>query len=77
MSQSQIDEIFERHPFDEEDFKLHQAIYDNLTSFSRFLDPNLPDCPEKTLGYRKLREALMYFGCAIGKKDKYKANHSN
>lgn len=67
-----IDEIFKRVNFDGDDRQYHYDLYTKIKTLAEEMDKNAPDCPDKTLSFRALHLALMHFGSAIAKKDKYK-----
>lgn len=49
---------------------LHGEVRDHSFALANWLNENLPECPEKTLAIRKVREAMMWGNAAI-------ACHSN
>lgn len=67
-----LDDIFNRVTFDGDDRQYHYDLYLKVKTLAEEMDRNAPDCAEKTLAFRSLHLALMHFGCAISKKDKYK-----
>lgn len=69
---NQIDDIFNRVVFDDDDRSLHFKMYAQIKDFCKSFDNEIPDCAEKTLAFRRLQEALMYFGAALAKNEKYK-----
>lgn len=69
-----IDEIFHRIVFDEIDRAIHKESYSAVKQIAQVMDEVAPDCNEKTLAFRALHLALMHFGAALSKQDKYKEN---
>ncbi len=70
---SLLDEIFNRVAFDEIDRTIHQEAYSAIKQIAGVMDEVAPDCAEKTLAFRALHLALMHFGSALSKQDKYKS----
>jgi len=68
---SLVDDIFDRHTFDEHDRKIHQSFYSAVKDIAVMMDDETPNCAEKTLAFRALHLALMHFGSALAKNDKY------
>lgn len=68
-----LGDIFERVTFDEEDRQLHSELYSDVKGIAKKMDEKAKDCAEKTLAFRALHLALMHFGAALSKADKYKS----
>lgn len=68
MSEQIVNEIFGRVTFDEEDRKLHCALYNQIKDLAHVMDANAPESAEKTLTFRALHLALMHYGTALSKK---------
>lgn len=69
---SMVDEIFKRVTFDEHDREIHQLAREAIRIIAETMDNTAPDCAEKILAFRALHVALMHYGSALSKKDKYK-----
>lgn len=69
---SMLSDIFKRVVFDEADRAIHTESYAAVKQIAGVMDEVAPDCPEKTLAFRALHLALMHFGAALSKQDKYK-----
>lgn len=67
-----VNAIFNRVTFDGDDRQYHYDLYEKVKKLAVEIDANTPKCEEKDLAFRALHSALMYVGCAISKKDKYK-----
>lgn len=72
MSQDLINDIFNRVVFDEADRALHFALYNQMREIAETMDVNAPESADKTLAFRSMHLALMHYGSALSKKDKYK-----
>lgn len=68
-----VDDIFDRVVFDETDREIHKACYVAVKQIAKVMDEVAPDCADKTLAFRALHLALMHFGTALSKQDKYKS----
>jgi len=68
-----VDDIFNRVVFDETDRKIHKACYVAVKQIAQVMDDMAPDCDDKILAFRALHLALMHFGAALSRQDKYKS----
>lgn len=69
---SMVDEIFNRVMFDDTDRAIHTECYAAVKQIAQVIDETTPDCDDKTLAFRALHLALMHYGAALAKQDKYK-----
>jgi len=69
---SLINEIFDRVKLDAEDLNRHNCAYDAVKSIATLMCAASPKCAELMLALRALHLALMHFGTALAKNDKYK-----
>lgn len=69
---SLVDEIFHRVYFDQMDKEIHSSAYEMVKKVAQFMDESSPGCAEKTLALRALHLAVMHFGTALAKNEKYK-----
>jgi hypothetical protein len=69
-----IEEIFTRIVFDEIDRAIHKESYSAVKQIAQVMDEAAPDCDDKVLAFRALHSALMYFGAALSRSDKYKSS---
>lgn len=70
---SLVNDIFNRIVFDEVDRTIHKESYSAVKQIAQVMDETAPDCGEKVLAFRALHLALMHFGAALAKQDKYKS----
>lgn len=70
---SLVEDMFERVKFDAIDINLHDAAYGAIKQIAKIMDAGAPDCADKTLALRALHLALMHFGSALSKNEKYKS----
>lgn len=72
-NKDQFDEIFRNEQFDPDDLKLYSNIYNTFAgAMWQFSNPDfIPNCIDKTLAFRKIREALFHLERAILQKEKY------
>jgi hypothetical protein len=70
---SLVEDMFERVKFDSLDINLHNSAYDAVKEIANIMDVAAPNCAEKTLALRALHLALMHFGTALSKHEKYKS----
>jgi hypothetical protein len=71
---SLVDDIFGRVKFDGTDINVHNAAYDAVKEIAGVMCAAAPPCAEVTLALRALHLALMHFGTALAKSDKYKSS---
>lgn len=70
---SLVNEIFNnRIKFDSTDVIIHDSAYAAVKEIAQIMDESAPSCAEKTLALRSLHLALMHFGTALAKGEKYK-----
>lgn len=69
---SLVKNIFDRVKFDLTDVDVHNAAYDAVKQIAQVMCEAAPVCAETTLALRALHLALMHFGTALGKSNKYK-----
>lgn len=69
-----VDEMFTRIVFDDIDSAIYKESYSAVKQIAQVMDETTPDCDEKTFAFRALYSALMHFGAALAKNDKYKSN---
>lgn len=69
---SLVDEMFSRVKFDQTDIGVHNAAYDAVRQIAHTMCQAAPACAETTLALRALHLALMHFGTALSKGEKYK-----
>lgn len=72
---STINDIFDRVTFDETDRAVHKESYAAVKQIAQVMDEVAPDCDDKTLAFRALHLALMHFGAALSRQEKYKENN--
>ena len=70
---SLVNDIFDRVKFDTKDISVHNAAYDAVKQIAGVMCEAAPACAETTLALRALHLALMHFGTALSKQDKYKS----
>lgn len=68
---SLVDEMFARVKFDSQDLGIHEAAYDAVKQIAHVFEEAAPQCSEKILALRALHVALMHFGTALAKHEKY------
>lgn len=75
-NKKQFDHVFAGVQFDESDTKLYRHIFNALVGVMwQFSNPDLvPNCADKTLSFRKVREAIFHLERAISQKEKYRRN---
>jgi hypothetical protein len=69
---SLVSDIFDRVKFDVVDVGVHNVAYDAVKQIAQVMCDAAPACAETTLALRALHLALMHFGTALAKGDKYK-----
>jgi hypothetical protein len=69
---SLVDDIFDRVVFDELDCAIQKESYGAVKQIAQVMDEAAPDCDEKMIALRSLHAAVMYFGVALSKQEKYK-----
>lgn len=70
---SLVNDIFDRVKFDSTDANAHNAAYDAVKEIATMMCNAAPKCAETTLALRALHLALMHFGTALAKGEKYKS----
>jgi hypothetical protein len=70
---SLVNDIFDRVKFDVVDIGIHNAAYDAVKQIAKVMCEAAPACAETTLALRALHLALMHFGTALAKGEKYKS----
>lgn len=68
---AQIEDMFEYHPWDEEQKRKGQVVRQALAIAFKTIVMNVPPCPDRTVALRKLREARMDANSAITHQGKY------
>lgn len=66
-----VNDIFDRVVFDKFDGALYKESHSAIKQIAQVMNKVAPDCDEKTLAFRALHLALMHFGAALTKQDKY------
>jgi len=69
-----VSEIFHRVKFDEIDRAIHQESYNAVKQIAEIMDKVAPDCTDKRLAFHALHSALMHFGAALSRQEKYKVD---
>lgn len=70
---SLVNDIFDRVKFDSTDVNAHNVAYDAVKEIAGVMCAATKPCAEITLALRALHLALMHFGTALAKNDKYKS----
>lgn len=71
---SLVNEMFARVKFDSQDVAIHQSAYDAVVQIAHVMEDTAPLCGERTLALRALHLALMHFGTALAKHEKYQTS---
>ena len=66
-----LHECFEYHPWDEEQTAIGTAVRSVLEGAARLIIERVPDCPDRSVALRKLREARMDANSAITHRGKF------
>jgi hypothetical protein len=64
-------DCFEYHPWNEEQTKIGGIVREALMKAAEIALREIPDCPDRSVGLRKLREARMDFNSAITHRGRF------
>lgn len=71
LTEDNLEEAFTYHVWDDEQKEAGKNVVEALIEAARVALVNVPDCPDRTVGLRKLREARMDFNSAITHRGKF------
>ena len=71
LSLENLQNCFDYHPWDEEQIKIGGLVRAALIKAAEIVLQEVPDCPDRTVGLRKLREARMDFNSAITHRGRF------
>jgi hypothetical protein len=66
-----VEDAFEYHPWDEEQQKAGAQVRSILTRAAVVIMQEVPDCPDRSVALRKIREARMDANSAITHRGKF------
>jgi hypothetical protein len=66
-----LQECFDYHPWDEEQMKSGSLVRQALVSAAETILLEVPDCPDRSVALRKLREARMDCNSAITHRGRF------
>ncbi len=71
LTPENLHDAFEYHKWDEEQTRIGTAVREALEVAARVILINVPDCPDRSVALRKIREARMDANSAITHRGKF------